>query len=142
MPWTLKRIMSVGIWVLFILCIIGYAIYQSRAVREGPVITVSTPQNGATVTEPLIRVSGVATQAKELYLDGRGIFIDLKGHFNEELLLLPGYNIIELTAKDAGGRETRTTIELAYIGNASSTPRAPLATTTTSAVRATTSVTH
>ena len=122
MQWTLKRIVSLGIWVLFVACLIAYAVYQSRAVREGPQLTIDSPASGITVSEPLLRVRGTAVQAKELYLNGRGIFVDLRGHFDEELLLLPGYNIIELTAKDTGGHEARQTIEIAFIRGDSTAP--------------------
>ena len=115
MNWTLKRIFRWFFWISFAGVIIFYAFYQSRLVREGPIIVIAGPENYTATENALIRVHGVATQAKELSLNGRSIFTDLQGNFDEQLLLLPGYNIIELTARDAGGREVRKSIELTLL---------------------------
>lgn len=114
MPRDMKSLLKrIALWGL-VCVIIAYAYYQSRAVLAGPQIALSYPQPGSTVTEALISVAGVATHAKELTLDGRPIFVDLEGRFAESLLLHPGYNIIELTARDAQGRSIRETLEIIY----------------------------
>ena len=128
MQWTLKRMVRSFLALAFVGIIVVYAFYQSRAVREGPQILLTEPVNGTTYTEALIHVRGTATQAKELYLNGRGIFIDLKDHFDEQLLLLPGYNIIELTAKDTGGHETRTSLELTLLASTTASYTLPTST--------------
>jgi hypothetical protein len=94
--------------------VLAYAYYQSRAVLEGPVIVITEPADGITATSSFIRIAGKSTHAKELRLDGRPIFIDTEGHFDERLLLFPGYNIIELTATDAQGRTATSTLHLYY----------------------------
>lgn len=101
-----------GILALF--TIIGYALYQGRALIEGPVITITTPKNGTTTDESLTLIAGTAKHAKDLRLDGRPIFIDTEGRFAEKLLLLYGYNIIQLTATDVRGKTTTTTLEVVY----------------------------
>ncbi len=111
-------------WTLFVGTIITYGLYQSRGILSGPLITITTPQNGETVFEPLIQVSGSAPRVKDLTLNGRSIFINMEGNFDERLLLLPGYNIIELTARDVGGKEARRTIELVYQPSPTPTPTA------------------
>jgi hypothetical protein len=87
-------------WALFVGTIVAYGLYQSRGILSGPLVSVTTPQNGETVFEPLVQVAGSAPRVKDLTLNGRSIFIDMEGNFDERLLLLPGYNIIELTARD------------------------------------------
>lgn len=114
MRWTAKSIL---VWLLgtcFIGTIVFYAYYQSRDIREGPMITLHSPTEGMTSTSSLISVIGIAHNAKMLTLDGRAIFIDLEGNFHEQLLLMDGYNIIELTAKDGEGRLRRKTVEVVY----------------------------
>jgi hypothetical protein len=115
MYWTLKRMLGWLAISLFVGSIFYYAYYQSRNVLAGPRVVISTPQNGENVTTSLLRIAGVATRAKELTIDGRGIFVDLQGNFDEELLLADGYNIIEIVAKDAEGHETRQTIEIVRV---------------------------
>ena len=118
MYWTFKRVLLyVGI-TLFIGFIFFYAYYQSRGIIAGPQISITTPQNGEVFASPLIHINGKVVRAKEITLDGRAIFIDLGKNFNEELLLAPGYNIIELAAKDADGHDTKQTLEVIYSGKA------------------------
>ena len=131
---TLKQLLKWGGWFTFAGIIVLYALYGSHALREGPIIVLESPENGETFTSPLIHVRGTATQAKELILDGREIFIDLKGRFDEQLLLLPGYNIIELTAKDTGGHSTRTLLEVTFLG---SSPKETALSTSTQSVAST-----
>lgn len=111
-------------WALFVSTIVIYGLYQSRGILSGPLISITTPQNGETVFAPLVQVAGSAPRVKDLTLNGRSIFIDMEGNFNERLLLLPGYNIIELTARDVGGKEARRTIELVYQPSPTPTPTA------------------
>jgi hypothetical protein len=114
MKWTAKRVLSWLSGLFFVGVILFYAYYQSRAILEGPQISLVSPSEGMTSTSSLIKVYGVAKHAKELTLDGRPIFLDLNGNFFEQLLLMDGYNIMELTAKDAEGREIRKTVRVMY----------------------------
>ena len=114
MHMTLKTVLTWGGGVLIVGIIVFYAYFQSRAVIAGPQIDITEPQNGMTSTQALLLVHGKAVHAKELTLDGRPIFIDLEGNFAEQLLLAPGYNIIELTARDAQGRYIEKKLEIAY----------------------------
>lgn len=114
MYWTLKRVISYLITLCFIGVIFYYAYYQSRDILLGPVIVVNDLQNGQTLNDPVVRIIGSVKRAKEITLDGRAIFIDLDGNFAEELLLSPGYNIIEIVARDAEGHGTKKSFELVY----------------------------
>ena len=134
MYWNLKRVISILAITLFIGSIFYYSYYQSRGVISGPQISVLSPENGKTYSDPLVHVYGTTERAKEITLDGREIFIDLEGNFGEELLLAHGYNIIELAARDAEGHNTKQTLEVIYKENggqsgvSSSTPYSPSAT--------------
>lgn len=114
MRFTLPRLLSVGAIIFLVGTIFFYAYYQSRALVSGPQINVESPENGTTTASSMVLVGGTAQNAKELVLNGRPIFIDLAGRFAEPLLLMDGYNIIELTARDAQGRTVRKTLELVY----------------------------
>ncbi len=120
MRFTLKKGISwLSIFGL-VAVIVFYAYYQSRSIIAGPTITLYSPQDGEIAPTALVHVRGKAERANELTLDGRVIFIDLAGNFNEELLLFSGYNIIELAAKDTDGREIKKTIGLVWNGTESS----------------------
>ncbi len=105
---------STGLVLLFVAIIIFYAYFQSRAIIAGPQIMLERPENGMTATTSLLTVSGTIINAKETSINGRKLFIDLQGRFSEQLLLSPGYNIIELTAKDTKGREVKRVLEIVY----------------------------
>ncbi len=119
MFWNLKRAITTSMVILFAGTIFYYAYYQSRGIIAGPTITLTTPHDGDELTTPLVHVKGTAQRAKELTLDGRAIFVDLSGNFDEQLLLYPGYNIIELAAKDADGREGKKTVGIVWSGTTS-----------------------
>lgn len=115
----------IGIILISLIIILGsvYIYHQSENFLKGPVITLEnrtlSPQ-----TEPFFTLSGHAANVAFLSLNGRQIFTDEKGVFSEKLLLLSGYNIIQITARDKFGRDETKTIELVY------TPPVSLATTT------------
>ncbi len=111
---NLKNVLSFILIAGFIGGIFYYAYFQSRGIISGPQISVISPENGKTYTDPLLSVYGTTKRAKEITLDGREIFIDLEGNFGEKLLLAPGYNIIELAARDADGHSTKETLEVIY----------------------------
>ena len=113
MYWTLKRMLSWGGIILLVSTIVIYAYIQAQGILEGPDIILESPLS-QTSTTSLVEVSGYIKNARATTLDGRGIFIDTAGRFNEKLLLSEGYNIIVLTAEDAQGRMKRKTFEIIY----------------------------
>ncbi|MFA6536680.1 MAG: hypothetical protein WC250_01475 [Candidatus Paceibacterota bacterium] len=99
---------------IFVLFIAGYAFYQSKNLREGPLLMVDTPLNGSLATTSLITIAGTAKNITAISLNGRAIYVDETGHFDEKLLLSYGYNIITLSAKDKFGRSVSKKLELVY----------------------------
>lgn len=114
MRFTIRHALAPLMVIAFIGTITFYAYYQSRSVIEGPSITIRAPESGITSTTSFISILGSVKRAKEITLQGRPIFIDLTGQFSEQLLLMDGYNMIELSAKDTEGRVEKKTIELVY----------------------------
>ena len=94
--------------------ILGYAFWRSENFLRGPTLIIDTPQNGATVSESLVTIAGRAKNVVDLRLNGRSIFMDEEGNVHEEQLLLYGYNLIELRAKDKFGKEKVQTLTLVY----------------------------
>lgn len=118
MPYIIHKIERANIktiaFIILILGILGYTYFQMQNLIVGPVITVSEPQNGTTLTSSQIKVIGNTKNISSINLNDRQIFIDESGVFKEKLLLSPGYNIITLKAKDKFNRETEKVIELVY----------------------------
>ena len=99
---------------LIIFVILGYSLFQARNLIQGPLVTITSPLNGAVVTVPLVEIRGIAKNISRIELNNRDIVIDENGHFAEQLLLAPGYTIMSVLAHDRFGRTTRKTLELFY----------------------------
>lgn len=100
------------IWIIggLVLIIIFYSIFQAWKLISGPKIKIYTPLDGTTYNQTLIEINGKAENVSYLNLNDRKIFTDKNGYFKEQLLLLPGYNILKLDAKDKFGKYTEKRI--------------------------------
>lgn len=98
----------------FLLVIIAYSAFQARKLLEGPEITLTSPLASGTTSDQLLNITGVAKNIKEISMNNRPIFIDEQGNFKERMVLMSGYNIIRIEAKDKFNKETTKTIELTY----------------------------
>jgi hypothetical protein len=92
--------------------VLGYGYYRTRDFLRGPVVEILTPVNGQMLAAALIDVSGVSKNISFLNLNGRKIFTDESGNWHEKLLASPGYNKIEVSAKDRFGRDITKTLEV------------------------------
>jgi hypothetical protein len=105
-------ILKIGALSLLALVIIGYSLFQAQKILAGPVIEITTPQNGATYNSTLIEIDGQAKNAAYINIDDRQMFTDKNGNFSEKLLLSPGYNVVKLDAWDKFGKQTEKKLEL------------------------------
>lgn len=99
---------------MFIFLILGYSFYQSKNILTGPAIAIIEPENGSTVQEQFIKISGSTKNIKKISLNDRFIFVDETGLFMENLLLSEGYNIIKISAWDKFNKKTEKIIEIVY----------------------------
>lgn len=99
---------------IFIALLAGYVYLESGDFVEGPQITILAPRGGTMIEDSLIHISGVALRVSKLELNGDTIFIDEAGNFREQILLIPGINIITLTAEDKFGRKIKEIVELIH----------------------------
>lgn len=111
---TIKNLIRYGSMALLALIIVSYSLYQARNLIAGPVITITSPSNGASFDHSRIEIEGIAKNVNVISVNDRPIFIDEQGHFKEIELLSPGDNIITLKAKDKFGRSTQRTLEIVY----------------------------
>lgn len=85
--------------------ILGYGYLKTRDLFRGVKLTVETLEDGQTVNNPLLLLKGSAKKAVYLSINDREIFLTLDADFQDSLLLLPGYNIIEIKTRDRFGKE-------------------------------------
>jgi hypothetical protein len=100
--------------VLFLIALFGYGLYEVWDYATGPKIIITSPQNGAAVSESLITVAGQAKNTVKITLDDRPITVDEAGNFSEKMLLSYGYNVLELKAVDRFGKTTQQELQLVY----------------------------
>lgn len=109
------KIIKNSVYVLLLLFLIGYAIFNSRIFIAGPKLVIENPENGSTVEEnPLIKVEGKAYNIAFIELNGKQINVNESSEFSEPVLLYPGYNIIEISARDKFEREVEKKIKIVY----------------------------
>lgn len=110
----IKKIIARSFAVLLTVSVLGYAYFRAKDFLVGPVVVFETPKNGATVTSPVLTISGSSRNLSFISLNGRKIFTDKNGDWNEKIALLPGYNIIEADVKDRFGCEVKKTLHIIY----------------------------
>lgn len=110
--WTLRRVLAViGIGML-LLTIVSYVSYQARFLLVGPQIVLIEEPPPRSET-PDITITGSARNIARIAINGRQIFTDPAGNFEELIILSPGANIITISAVDRYGRTKaidRTTV--------------------------------
>lgn len=99
------------LFLLLVGVLVGYFIFQGREYLVGPQIIIEFPKPAEVVSQSYVNVKGRAFNVSTLSLNGRQIFTDEKGLFNEGLLLARGYNIIEVAASDKFGRMKKERLE-------------------------------
>ena len=82
----------------------AYFLYQARWYLIGPEIVIESPRPNQVTHDSYLEIKGQAFNISSLSVNGRQIFVDERGAFEERLLLARGYNIIEITAADKFGR--------------------------------------
>lgn len=118
---SLRNVLIVGLSTILALAFLAYIAYQARFLLLGPQITFI--ETGQSPTEaPVTELVGKAQNITYLTLNGRAIFTDQHGVFNETLVLNEGYNLITLVAYDRYGRERTVTQEYVRTPQTNSEP--------------------
>ncbi len=95
--------------------IFGYIYYEARFLIDGPELTILSPQNHITVTDSLLPINGKVKNLSSLTINGRQIMITPDGSFNDKLLLLNGYNTIQVKVKNKFGQENQKILEIVLV---------------------------
>jgi hypothetical protein len=109
-----KKILKISSFVFLFLFILIYIFFRSKDLIFGVQIKNVNLTNGAKVTESVQKITGNAKNATNLTLNDREISIDQQGNFDETISLLPGYNVINIKAKDKFGNSDEKNYQLIY----------------------------
>lgn len=123
---TLGKVIKYALASLFVGALVGYGYHAVHPFLAGPSLVLTTPEDNAQIEEALIEIRGSVHNLSHLYLNGRSIAMTQEGTFEEEILLVPGYNTIELVGSDRFGREIAIERQIVYTktAHATSTPLA------------------
>jgi len=96
-----------------ILCsICAIVIYDTKDILFGAPLSINTASDGATLSSSYLPITGTASHAGTLQINGRTVAMDRQGQFSDGALLSPGYNIVEISQTDRFGKEKRKIIHL------------------------------
>jgi hypothetical protein len=111
---SLRSTLFIGIGLVLILLFLSYIVFQARFLLQGPIITL---QEEPTIeqTEQKITLRGTVRNITKLTLNGRQIFTDETGYFEEAMFIENGYTIATLAATDRYGRETKVVRPFVYL---------------------------
>ncbi|MFZ2484935.1 MAG: hypothetical protein WAW81_03290 [Minisyncoccia bacterium] len=96
--------------IIFFALLVSYSLYQARFLILGPQVWIDSPQDGATVSDPLVTMNGRAKNVAWIRLNDRQIFTDEDGTWSEKLIVSEGLSIMTVRARDRFGRETEERI--------------------------------
>lgn len=98
-------------FIIVIISIIGYGLWEARTFVEGPLLSITTPIQGAVTTNGFIVVSGDVARVAALSIDNLPVLPNKNGSFSKTFVFPRGNAILNVTVTDRFGRtdtETRT----------------------------------
>ncbi len=111
---NIKKFLGFGVLIGLFVFIVAYSIFQTRSLAKGVDLLVSGITDGEIFNGSILTLSGQATHAKHIKINGREILVDQNDNFSEELVLSPGYNIITVEAEDKFDKKTGETYRVFY----------------------------
>ncbi len=109
-----KTVLKLLVTAIFVCVLVGYSAFQVHKIITGPVIEIDLHDQAVVTGTGMLKLQGVASNIAFIALNDNPIFIDEKGAFSENLLLYPGYNVIELFGKDKFGKTLTRLVEVTY----------------------------
>lgn len=105
--------------VSFVL-LVFYGIFNARNLILGPTVDIFYPNTNTETDNNVIEIKGRTRNAAFISLNEKPIFVDTDGLFQEKLLLYPGFNIIQIKARDRFKNEIQENIKI-YCRHSSTT---------------------
>ena len=116
---TLRRCLTVAGGLALIGLFLWYVLFQARFLLAGPQVSFTTLPD-TVQHERVITIDGTALNIVSLSLNGREIYTDKTGYFNEAFVLENGYTVATITARDRYGRERSYEHHFVYTGETTS----------------------
>lgn len=106
------------------LIIVGYLLWQTSSLLRPPEVTIYSPDDGSSVQSALLPVRGaVTTSDVTITINGKTVVIDEALHFETEVDLTRGLNVVTVIAKRRYSREAVIYRRIVFDSSASSVPQ-------------------
>ena len=99
---------------VIIAAVLAYVFFNTRIFIAGPQIIIESPVTGMSTSESLIQIKGQVLHSSFISINDRAISVNDEGYFTEQLLLLDGYNVVIIKAKDKFERQVTKKLDLVY----------------------------
>jgi hypothetical protein len=110
---TLRTILYY-VFLFILLCLfVAYTLFQARFLLTGPIVTFTNQPEQIQKTR-LITIEGIAENIVRMTLNGRQIYTDKNGYFEEDLVLENGYTVTNIQVHDRYGRSRSYIKEFVY----------------------------
>ena len=108
---TGKTIAVVAVF-LVIVGILGYIVYNVRAITTAPNLVISSPSQEQILKEDKVNIIGKTDSGITLLINNQTILLDGNGNFNQQVKLNPGLNTFEIKAISQLKKETVKQIKI------------------------------
>lgn len=108
----IKTILERGALSILFLGIVFFTFNRLGSLRKGPEVILDSLVSGASIDSLITTISGTALRTRELRINGQEIFLNQDFQFEETLVLVPGFNVIEIFAEDRFGKQKTATFEI------------------------------
>lgn len=105
-PLPFRTLVRTGLGGLGLALLGLYIMWQARFLLQGPQVAI-TEEPARHNNERIVSLKGQVKNITKITLNGRQIFTDPAGYFNEALVLENGYTIATIAATDRYGRTTK-----------------------------------
>ena len=111
-----KTKIKIFLLVFGLLSISAFTVFELRKVISGPELTLECKCDYIHSDKNTYKLLGKTKNVSEIIIGDRKIYIDIKGGFQEDILLYPGVNLITIKSLDKFGKEVKKEVSIYYSG--------------------------
>jgi hypothetical protein len=110
---TFRNLVTMILIAVFSSLILFYILFQARFLITGPTIAL-IDEPASIQNNQVVNLRGQAENITRISLNGRQIFTDRAGYFDEALVLENGYTVATIQVTDRYGRQERIVKKFVY----------------------------
>jgi len=107
-----KKILYISIFVVLFVGMGAYAYSRLRHLASGPMLEEINIEDMSVTENPHLVIEGLTKNTSKINLSGMSVLATQDGKFREDIVLVPGYNIIELSLEDRFGKIKKHTFSI------------------------------